>query len=80
MALGSGPAFVSVQTDRPGAFQEEKKKKKINIAIYNGRQSYMCLQSFHTWKHPVQKPGELKYVFGFSQEATPSPPQNVNSC
>lgn len=31
----------------------------------------MCLQSFGIQKHPVQKPVELKPVFGLSQQATP---------
>ena len=48
--------------------------KKINTVIYNGRQSYMCLQSFSTQKYLVQKPVELQSVFGLSQEATHSHP------
>lgn len=65
---GTGQPLYQQRTDKLELF---RRKKKINTAIYNGRQSYTCLQSFSTQKHPVQKLVELKSVSGHSQEATP---------
>lgn len=43
-------AFVSTKTRQA----ELSRKGEINTEIYNGGQSYTCLQSFSTWKHPVK--------------------------
>lgn len=69
---GMDQSLYQQRTGRPELFRRKKKTtQQINTAIYNGRQSYTCLQSFGAQKHPVQKPVELTSVFGISWEATP---------
>lgn len=69
---GMDQSLYQQRTGRPELFRRKKKTtQQINTAIYNGRQSYTCLQSFGAQKHPVQKPVELTSVLGISWEATP---------